>query len=583
MKHKIAAAIFSVFAAVSLNAEVLWQADFNQELAGFKVNKKGLNDSAKVENGELVLTFNHGMYKGLNMTQEIPCPDKGEISFDAAVNVGKERNYTGFGLQFFLFGRCISWNGIKSTVQIIQNGSKWTTFASGVPAGQMVNYRFRFDRTNKTLDVFYDGAMFPTMSFKDIAFKEPVNGKGAIGFGNYGFPKGTIINKISNIKLESVSGGAELEEARVVWSEKFEKDGSLEENGYQKIRDNKKDSFTVKDGVLTAVCQNSPYRGTVFKKSIPGLIRGELSFEANVGNGNGYNHYSLTMKVGTLTMAFRAERALHVYHPKTNKWASVTTSKMSRGDWHKILVRFDAESHVTEYFIDDMTNPVFIDMECNYEVKRNLLFELSNYGLCNGTITNHIRNIELKEIPKKKSNSSNSLSGIKIYRGFSDCHWKLPELCQKLGEANVAEYVVTPHGAHTDNKNNRFNMEPKPSPNDGLAKYIILADMPASPIPEYAQKHIISSVENGGKLIILGGLFTLQKGDFKGTELEKILPVSLKEKWNEDPAAIPGAKVQEIGSLKVISKSLGKGMVYVFPGNVIKDPSLADALLSYQF
>ena len=42
MKHKIAAAIFSVFAAVSLNAEVLWQADFNQELAGFKINKKGL-------------------------------------------------------------------------------------------------------------------------------------------------------------------------------------------------------------------------------------------------------------------------------------------------------------------------------------------------------------------------------------------------------------------------------------------------------------------------------------------------------------------------------------------------------------
>ena len=192
--------ILSAITAVSVNAEVLWHADFSKDLGGFQVIRKGLNDSAKVENGELILTFNPGKYKGMHLRQEIPYPEKGEISFDAAVNIGKSRKYYGFSLQFLPFGCSFSFNGINSALMRLAD-NQWTTLIKKIPYAEKKNYRFAFDRTKKTMDVYYDGAMIPTFSFKDVKFAAPMNGKGVIAFGNYGFPEDTIINSVSNLKL----------------------------------------------------------------------------------------------------------------------------------------------------------------------------------------------------------------------------------------------------------------------------------------------------------------------------------------------------------------------------------------------
>ena len=41
-------------AMLSLNAEVLWQADFTEDMGGFSVKKEKPTDSVKAENGELI-------------------------------------------------------------------------------------------------------------------------------------------------------------------------------------------------------------------------------------------------------------------------------------------------------------------------------------------------------------------------------------------------------------------------------------------------------------------------------------------------------------------------------------------------
>lgn len=377
------------------------------------------------------------------------------------------------------------------------------------------------------------------------------------------------------------SGGRELK-PKTVWSEKFEKDGSPADNGFKLIRDNGKDQFTVCNGVLTMVCQNSPYRGTSFRKEIPGVLRGELTFEAITGEGTGYDHYSLCMAMGGMTFSWRAKSAWHLYHPKENKW-HVLTDQVKNGVWHKYKIRFDAVERTAEFYVDDMDNPVFIDTNSEYIPGQTIRFRISNYGLSRGMIVNRLRNIELKALPEKKKRNGTVLKGTMIFRGISDTFWPLKELAASLGEKDITEFIVQLPAHHPGNRNVRFDLQPKPNPSKAPAKNIVLADIPSTPIPPYTMKMIRLAVENGAKLIILDGLFTLQKGEYAGTVLEDILPVSVKDKWGS-AAPLPDAKIHKHnGRVSIVYKSVGKGMVYVVLGNIIKDPSAADVLKNFKF
>ena len=170
-----------------------------------------------------------------------------------------------------------------------------------------------------------------------------------------------------------------------------------------------------------------------------------------------------------------------------------------------------------------------------------------------------------------------------VFRGISDTFWPLKKLAADLGEKDVTEFVLQIPGYHIRNDNIRFDLQPKPSPSKKPAKYIILADMPSTPIPHYTMKMIRQAVEDGGKLIILDGFFTLQKGEYAGTVLEEILPVSVKDQWGS-AVPLPGVEVfKHNGRDAVVSKAVGKGKIYVVLGNAIKDPSVTDVLNHYSF
>jgi uncharacterized membrane protein len=62
------------------------------------------------------------------------------------------------------------------------------------------------------------------------------------------------------------------------------------------------------------------------------------------------------------------------------------------------------------------------------------------------------------------------------------------------------------------------------------SKHIILADVPN--LSPALQKKVINTVKNGAKLLILGGNFTLAKGNFHNTLLGEKLPVELGTVFN---------------------------------------------------
>ena len=97
-----------------------------------------------------------------------------------------------------------------------------------------------------------------------------------------------------------------------------------------------------------------------------------------------------------------------------------------------------------------------------------------------------------------------------LFRGVSDNHWPLKELSASFGEKDITEYVLQLPEFHTNNDNVRFNLLPKPSPSRAPAKYIVLADIPATPIPQYTLKMIRQAVKNG-----VNSLFSMENLPFR--------------------------------------------------------------------
>ena len=121
------------------------------------------------------------------------------------------------------------------------------------------------------------------------------------------------------------------------------------------------------------------------------------------------------------------------------------------------------------------------------------------------------------------------------------------------------------------------------------AEYIIFNDAPN--VQKQLQKKMLESVSNGTHLIIMGGLFSLNNGNFADSPIGNILPLKVNKKWNlagdeKNPLTISGTKTQGVlyyyfpaeltadakvlfkaGDIPVfVQKKYGKGKISVFCG-----------------
>jgi hypothetical protein len=175
-----------------------------------------------------------------------------------------------------------------------------------------------------------------------------------------------------------------------------------------------------------------------------------------------------------------------------------------------------------------------------------------------------------------------------VLRGIAFERYRIPELLKALGVEKVKCYTVT-NNAPALKPANKFRLDklprlypPKPP------KYIIMADFPLNPglMPGIVLKSIIRDVKRGSTLVVLGGLFTLNKGFFGSTALAPLLPVELASPWSvvklKNALRTPGGGVlwahdlvkangadvlfESDGRPLWLSKPYGKGGVVVFLG-----------------
>lgn len=326
----------------------------------------------------------------------------------------------------------------------------------------------------------------------------------------------------------------------ILWQADFGKTGELD---WKTVRKNPADHFRTKNGILEAVCSNLGKKvntGVLYEKELPDTERGSLFFEVlpnatGTGSGN-YNNLSLLIRFHGRLVSIRPGWWTY-FHPKRG---ARRLAAIPAGKWIPFRIDFDRKEKTIAYYCLDMEVPVHIEKEVEFPGPVKL--QLGNYGLTNGPVVNHIRNLRLeplRDAEKKKR------KGIVLLRGIDFDAYDLDGIAKEFGikEKPVCCDVAIATGLLI---RNNFSLSKRPQFSILKPELVIMADFPLNGTLEESEiRELVSEIRDGAKLIILGGMFTMNRGEFRNRELNDILPVKIGSpydfKYKKENFAVDGA------------------------------------------
>ncbi|MBQ9501111.1 MAG: hypothetical protein IJU70_03030 [Lentisphaeria bacterium] len=335
--------------------------------------------------------------------------------------------------------------------------------------------------------------------------------------------------------------GLQLAAADVLWKADFDKQGEL---AWKKIRANAADSFVTGNGVLTAACSalgKKVNTGVLYETALPDVERGALYFEVLPNAGNAprqtYDHLSLLIRFNGRLVSLRPGWWTHYFVKSGNR----RLAAIPAGKWLSFKIEFDRKAKTISYFFNDMTTPVWVEKDV--EFKGPVKFQFGNYGLTSGPVVNHIRNVRLE---KAEDASDKVRSGAVILRGIDFDAYDIDGILREfsIGEKPVFCDVAIKTGLLMKNE---FYLTKNPLFARTRPALIVMADFPLNgTLSADDLDELVSEVKNGAQLIVLGGMFTLNKGEFRHAAFNKILPVRIAAPWDiaydKDNFSVRGAE-----------------------------------------
>lgn len=309
------------------------------------------------------------------------------------------------------------------------------------------------------------------------------------------------------------------------------------------------------DGALKISHCVKPYCGNGIKINIPEIKKGRLEFDAQLGGGDGT--LSLTVGIYGIFTAFDCRYEIwQRYEDKPleneHQWKDITRG-ISRNKWHHFCINFDREKNQAIYSVND---PEFFTLLDKTDVLDGPpVLSLGDYGLCNTPVVNHVRNIRLYRTIEKQSvggDGRRQANDLLIVHGLSSQRYRLNEACGRLPDTGKLREIYVLNAANAQNPTrNYFTLDRCPTPlTFSKTGTIILADVPLDigSNSGYFYSELEQWVKAGGKLIVLGGFFTLGKAGFQGSVLEKMLPVEMNGAWEikkaDPPLALNAAAIK---------------------------------------
>ncbi len=309
--------------------------------------------------------------------------------------------------------------------------------------------------------------------------------------------------------------------------------------------------FHANDGVLTVTHHSAQRRGGFIEIPVPLIKKGRLDFDVNTpADGKGIGLTLDLYNISTFWHDACRDWRLYFPEPNANRLPYFTIEpvghhsigKVPKGETIHYRIRFDESIDLVEFFIGNMDDPAAVRFDVSVFGRafyQQPLLRLGSFGYAPSVYSTTISNLVLTEETTDAAQKT-VRDLILAFDGVSSNVYNMTQLLPK----GFRHYIWDSPGANLINTN---NCDYSSLPGFGTidrARAIIFNDAPNIPVP--LQKRMVSAIEEGANLLIIGGLFTLNKGGFANSPLGQVLPVELSDQWrlggSETPLTITDAK-----------------------------------------
>ena len=330
-------------------------------------------------------------------------------------------------------------------------------------------------------------------------------------------------------------------------------------------------SVTVENGVIR---QTLTERGVAcggdgfIRADVPLYRRGTLDFDIKIDppeRNRAMSHF-LTL-YGIRVFWHDACRDWRVYFPERNfnreqffdeePVAHHRIAQFSPNEWHHCRIAFDAPGDRIEFFLDDMGDPAYVSGDKSVWAEAEFMGGTLCIGGMGGLRTSamELKNLVLAET--KDGSAAVPRTETLVFDGMASDFYGVPEL---LKDAKPRVYTLEFTRANITPKN-CFKYSQLPGrATVAKAKRIVLVDAPVDPdgiLPPFILDDIVAAVEDGAELVILQGLFSVDRAGYEKSRLKRILP----------DAFFSGTSFPDrFTKPEILEAAAGKGRVRVFRG-----------------
>lgn len=323
------------------------------------------------------------------------------------------------------------------------------------------------------------------------------------------------------------------------WNMDFSQSTSLAEAGWRTLVEDGVSQVRLDEGGLVADFGFKPYRGLAIGHEVPALVDADLRMTATLGRADqAYDHFSFCLDYLGLRISSRNYGGHKLVRLWDGKWADIT-DRLPRAVRCEVRVVFTpAANGLVEYYVDDMESPCFAEegifLKLPAAGATTATLAIGNYGLCRGMVQHRVHRLALGRAPAGAATAGAvRVERAQVFQGLAFGRCQAVALARRLGATSVAEYTIT-NGAPALGVENVFRLDRLPPlAADGIPGHLIMADFPLNVhnLQPISLRALARSVEQGAHLVVLGGMFTLNKGGMAGNAFAELLPVEVADPW----------------------------------------------------
>lgn len=340
------------------------------------------------------------------------------------------------------------------------------------------------------------------------------------------------------------------------------RDGTMEANGWTRLRNPPGDTFVVSRGELKMTFGSVHGSGAFYAREVELPAQGELSFDVRLdAKSTSRRERGLTVKLGNLVLAFSGDSCLRHQPGTAPAWKHVAYRRLRPDVWIPVRLAWDSPARKVKYYFGSGRVPSGVDVGIvigKSSEDSAVRLKIGQSGVLPFRHVESIRNLAIRETGVSASAEKNLAL---VFRGLTDDEKIRPEWLAGYPEGRRVSFSLGFLGS-TYLMKNRYAIDPCPDADlMDEASLIVLADIPLSydVLPLDVQERMLASVKAGATLIVTDGLFALERCGNYESPVARALPVRLESPWN----VVEGAERVE--------KRYGGGRIVVVKGSARKE------------